>query len=84
VLGWQVDVAFRDGGAKNSGGKRCNRFLNNYKAEPGLKQHLICGVELVHFHFSSTNFFILHYQPTLLLCMVVFGMQVGMQMDPGC
>jgi len=35
--------------------KSCNRFLNNYKAEFGLNQHLICGAELayVHFHFSS-------------------------------
>ena len=35
--------------------KSCNRFLNNYKAEFGIKQHLICGAKLayVHFHFSS-------------------------------
>jgi len=35
--------------------KSCNQFLNNYKAEFGLKQHLICGAKLayVHFHFLS-------------------------------
>ena len=35
--------------------KSCNRFLNNYRAEFGLKQHLICGAKLayVHFHFRS-------------------------------
>jgi len=40
-------------GANDS--KSCNRFLNNYKAEFGLKQHLICGAKLayVHFHFPS-------------------------------
>ena len=37
--------------------KSCNRFLNNYNAEFGLKQHLICGAKLayVHFHFSSLD-----------------------------
>jgi len=36
--------------------KGCNRFLNNFMAEFGLKQHLICGAKLacVHFHFSSS------------------------------
>ena len=35
--------------------KSCNRFLDNYKAEFGLKQHLTCGAKLAcaHFHFSS-------------------------------
>jgi len=35
--------------------KSGNRFPNNYNAEFGLKQHLICGLKLayVHFHFSS-------------------------------
>jgi len=35
--------------------KSCNRFPNNYNAEFGLKQHLICGAKLayVHFHFLS-------------------------------
>ena len=28
--------------------KSCNRFLNNYKAEFGLKQYLICGAELAY------------------------------------
>jgi len=40
-------------GGKSS--QKCNRFLNNYKAEFGLKQHPVCGAKLayVHFHFSS-------------------------------
>jgi len=36
--------------------KNCNRFPNNnYKAEFGLKQHIICSAKLAHvrFHFSS-------------------------------
>jgi len=37
--------------------KSCNRFVNNYKVEFGLKQHIICGAKLayVRFHFSSAN-----------------------------
>jgi len=37
--------------------KSCNRFLNNYKAEFGLKQHLIFGAELAYVRsdFSSAN-----------------------------
>ena len=38
-----------DGGVLLGGGnprKSCNRFLNNYNAAFGLKQHVICGASL--------------------------------------